>query len=120
MAYGDASNPALLRKGGNFAQYITLTDAEGTAVSLTGRTARAELRTPTGTLAATMVATVHPTTAGRVDVTLAGGESETGGAQELAVGMYRFDVECPLTADADDIEKSDIYYVRVLDEITTA
>lgn len=123
---GTESDPFILKQGRTFGLVVTVKDA-GAAVDLLTppRTGRSELRNTAenvGPPLATFVVTIRsPQTGadkGKADVSLGATVSESGANPAVPPGLYVSDVEFVNTGDDDDVLSSDVFFVRVVAEVT--
>lgn len=119
---GSAANPFIVKQGTTF-EFTLRFYRNGTSRDLSERTGRAQLRVNSSLLGepvATFDVTIRePQTGsdrGKVDVRL--GATVTAYPQ-MQSGDYVFDVELVSDDDPDDVISTDIFYLRLMPEVTT-
>jgi hypothetical protein len=119
---GTAANPFIVKQGSTF-EFTLRFYRNGTSRDLSDRTGQAQLRQNSsllGTPIASFDVTIRePQTGsdrGKVDVRL--GATVTAYPQ-MQPGDYLFDVELVADDDPDDVIGTDIFYLRLMPEVTT-
>lgn len=125
---GSAGAPFILKQGRNFDLVVTVRSrAGGPTVDLLtpARTGRAQLRrqpgdlgTPVATFSVTIRTPQTGSDRGRADVHLDADVSEATADPLIAPGLYVADVEFVNDVDAGDVLATDVFYIRVLPEVT--
>ena len=125
---GTAASPFALKQGRNFDLVVTVRSrAGGPTVDLLSpaRTGRAQLRrqagelgTPVATFAVSIRTPQTGSDRGRADIHLDADVSEATADPLIAPGLYVADVEFVNDLNAGDVLATDVFYIRVLPEVT--